>query len=458
MITFHTEIVVRGGECNTVEHMENEQNGGLRSIERSNLSGAKSRGVTKRKVIRKKTESERPRRGRKHTSWKKYGIIVAVVFIIVFVLMSTMFASARLEVTLASAEVTIDGVFSAIREPAQSADISYGRLGPFEETRSAQITDITRERQNTYAEGVITVYNTNTSGEKLDLVNRTRFQATDGRIYRLSGKQIIPGGKTVGGEFVPGRKEVRVVADSIGDRFNLEKKGTRLSIPGLQKYKEFADSYAITETKVVGGFSGERLIPNKEKEKVERERLRKEIEKVLKQTLEQALETNTLAKKVVFDDGKFISFESLENEQNENGVTIKEKGILHAATFREAELAALLGKSGGALSNVPGGVKPNSANTSGLTMEIIGDEVDISKNTTEFDFRLKGNAKLFWSVDEVLLLGDIEGKKQEEAQKLILGQYPQVIRIDTFETSPFWRSSVPGSKAKIEFKVEYADK
>ena len=446
-----------GRECNTVEHMENEQNGGLRSIERSNLSGAKHRSAVKRRTVRKKPEGTRiPRRTRKNKSMTRYIIVAVLIVLALITLLSTTFAKATLQVTLASAELTVDGVFSAIREPAQSADISYGRLGPFEETRSAQITDISRERQNTYAEGVVTVFNTNTSGEKLDLVNRTRFQAADGRIYRLSGKQIIPGGKTVGGEFVPGRKEVRVVADSIGDRFNLEEKGVRLSIPGLQKYKEFSDSYAVTETKVVGGFSGERFIPNKEKEKAERERLRGEIERVLLQTLEQALETNTLAKKVVFDAGKFITFEALENEQNENGVTIREKGILHAVTFREAELAALLAESGNTQGSVPEGVKPNVANTSGLSMEIVGEQGDITKNTTEFEFRLRGKTKLFWSVDEVLLLGDIEGKKQEEAQEIIVQQYPQVIRIDQLEVSPFWRSKLPGNKAKIDLTIEYA--
>ncbi len=443
-------------------HMENdENNGGLRSIERSNLSGAKNRTVARKKRVQPRVAEApvRPKSGgrRRNGTIKRFIIFGTVLVGTILLLISTVFSSAKLDLTLANADVQIDGIFSAVREPAQSKDISYSKLGPFTETKNATITDITREVQNTYAEGTIIVFNANRSGEKLDLVNRTRFQTEDGRLYRLSGKQVIPGGRTVGGEFVPGRKEVTVVADKIGNGYNIEKKGERFSIPGLAKYKEFASSYAESKTKIVGGFSGERFIPDSKKEREMREELRKGMKKTVEEKLMEVLDTNTLSQKVVFSTGKFFTYESLENEQTDNGVIIQERVSLYAVSFRESDLAALLAESGTMPHDAPVTIDPTSVDAKNLVMDIIGaDDFDIV-SSTEFKFRLRGSARVFWSIDETLFKMDIEGKTKNEVNAVRLEQYPQIINIHKISRFPVWRSSLPGKGEKITVNIRYQD-
>ena len=376
-------------------------------------------------------------------------IAVAVLF-----LLTTVFSTAHLDVTLSSVdlELPIDGMFTAIREPAQSKDISYRRLPPFEETREARISSITRERQSTRAEGLVTVYNVNLSGESLGLVNRTRFVSEDGRQWRLIGKQTVPGGKTVKGTFVPGSKEVRVEGDGVGNKYNLLDVGTRLSVPGLAPYKEFADTYAVTKTKIIGGFSGERFIPDAGEESDVRQRLRRDIEKELRDSLAQSIAGNSLSERVVFEGGVFIDFESLENGQDDDSVLIREKGTLYAISFRSAEFASKLVKYAPSFAQ---SAPPTRVDVKELSMEIgKSDDFDVV-SSTEFSFRLSGTAKLFWDIDEPLFLRDIAGKKRSEVEDIIAREHPQIKRINIFTIFPAWRTNLPGNRNKIRITTGY---
>ena len=161
--------------------MEEEQNG-LRSIERSKLSGAKSRRGRSSESGMRRGMSGSPRRGSGRGGKAGRYVILTVFLVAVAVfLSSTMFSTGSLAVTLLSADLTVDGVFSAIREPAHSADISYSVRGPYTETAEETVTNITRERQNVRASGTVTVYNAHSSGERLNLVNRTVFRRRTAR-------------------------------------------------------------------------------------------------------------------------------------------------------------------------------------------------------------------------------------------------------------------------------------
>ena len=61
------------------------------------------------------------------------------------------------------------------------------------------------------------------------------------------------------GEFIPGSKEVTIVADRSGKNYNIEEIGSRFIIPGLQGNKSFSDSFAESLTVIVGGFEGNKI-------------------------------------------------------------------------------------------------------------------------------------------------------------------------------------------------------
>ena len=391
---------------------------------------------------------------RRASGGKKRSVFVIVILIgVVIFFLSTTFSKASVSLTLASGEVAIDGVFTAVREPAQVPDgISYSRRGPYDETKEAMVTDITREPRNTHAKGTVTVYNPHT--EQLQLINRTRFQTEDGRIYRLKGQQTVPPAtKGDDGALVPGEKEVEIEGGAIGSSYNLNEKNVRLTIPGLADVPNFKNAYALSKDRIVGGFDGERFIPNKEEEAKKREQLRRDIEKNLRDTLMQSLDNNSLKDRVVFEDGIFIIYESLENEQRDDSVVLREKGTLYAISFRESDLAALLSKY--APTSAPRNVAPVNVNEAGMAMELEKKEEFDIVSSTEFRFRLSGSARLFWGIDPLLFLSDVVGKDRAEVEEIILGQYPQVTRINDISIFPVWRASLPGNRSKIQVDVAH---
>lgn len=438
--------------------MADEDENPLHSIERSNLSSAQSSDSVRKKPSSRKRSSDDilggAKKGNRRSGGKKRSIFVLLILIgaaIFFV--STTFSKATVSLTLASSDVAIDGVFSAVREPAQVPDgISYSRRGPYEEVREAIVTNITKEPRSTHATGTVTVYNPHT--EELKLINRTRFQTADGRIYRLKGQQTVPAAKKSGDEVVPGEKEVEVEGDVIGSAYNLTEKNVRLSIPGLANTPNFKEAYGVSKERIVGGFDGERFIPNEEEEKEKRAQLRIDIERELRDTLVQSLDNNSLKNRIVFENGIFIVYESLENEQRDDSVVLREKGTLYAVSFREAELATLLSQYASS-GTVPQNVSPTNVEESGMTMELENrEEFDII-SSTEFRFRLSGSAKIFWNIDPLLFLSDIAGKDRSEIEEIVINQYPQITRINDISIFPLWRASLPGNRGKIQVDVSH---
>ena len=123
-------------ERNEQQQGEETESRKLRSIERSNLRGARTRsteGRGRRVVQKRRPEKniERPKKRKKGKKKNKIIITFLILLAIVVIAMTTLFSSAKIDMTIASVELPIDGVFSAIREPAQSKDISYLRHKPY---------------------------------------------------------------------------------------------------------------------------------------------------------------------------------------------------------------------------------------------------------------------------------------------------------------------------------------
>ncbi len=446
------------------DRKEGDTKRGLRSIERTGL-----RSTTRRNRSNDTNGlPPRPDRRDQHARRKINRLIsiIIIVVVIIVVALSTTFSSARVNVTLASATVAVDSstVFEATLAPSRMGDLPYHVSAPIRFNKETTITDVNRETRHEKSSGTITVYNTNTSGETLDLVNRTRFKTSDGRIYRTTSRQSVPGGKTVGGEFRPGTKDVDIEADALGapgngSQYDINEIGKRLSIPGLAKYKEDANSYALTKTKISGGFSGEILVPNEAARESAIERLQQEIEQVLRVRLEDALKTNTLGtERVVFEDGIFITFEELEETQTDTAVVLNLRGTLYAIEFRKKDVATLLARYVTEKYATTSGdtILPDSIAEETLTIAISGsneDNFDVAKSQ-QFSFSLAGSATILWDINNITFLESISGKKEGEVRSIIRTQYPQVVTVNDITIFPFWISTMPSTKAKITLEKQ----
>lgn len=378
--------------------------------------------------------------------------IIIVVAAILFIV-TTALGKAEITLELSTIDVSIDGTFTATRE-ITTEDISFRKFGPITEKAQKGIPAVDSVIETERAEGTITVFNTNPSGEGLTLVANTRFQTSDGRIYKTPTAVNIPGGKTVGGKFVSGERDISVRADEDGDGYNITNSNERFTIPGLNKSGPYSDTYALSKTSIIGGFKGERLIADSDTEEEVRFLLQTGIQEQLMSRLRGDIKNFDPVNWIVFDSMISVSFKELKNEQQENSILVGEEGVLYAVGLREDDLAELIARN--TISSETGDEYPNSLTIEDIEILIDSiDELDFA-NDTSISFRVTGNPTLSWDIDEILLFNDIKGQNEAGVRDIIAKNYPQALlkRVDIF---PFWVNTIPENRRKVNFAFEYTD-
>lgn len=107
-------------------------------------------------------------------------------------------------------------------------------------------------KSDSRARGLIVIENA-FGMESQGLVATTRFETSDGKIFRLTKGVVVPGMKEQDGKKVPGTVEAEVVADAPGDSSNIDP--TTFTIPGFKGSAKFDGFSAKSEQKFFGGGS-----------------------------------------------------------------------------------------------------------------------------------------------------------------------------------------------------------
>ena len=289
--------------------------------------------------------------------YKRIFMLLFLVIGVIILIISTIFTSTLVKVESEQHPFAISGTFKAVRSPLVGEDISYTLKGPISIDIEKTIEAKKQTRQITKAQGKVILHNTHPKGEPLDLINRTRlvFESEVNeldpsgkgdckliRCWRLKGPETIPGGKQKGGEFVPGTKEVTVVADKSGKNYNVDKINSRFIIPGLKNYKSFSDTYAKSSSVIVGGFEGIKYVAEDDVYLDAEKYLKTEIQNRLTKDLYDSIEKLESHPEIVFEDGLFIEYQKTKEKQGNEEVTLSQKGILRAVAFKEIHIAELI--------------------------------------------------------------------------------------------------------------------
>src|SRR3989344_1058110 len=112
------------------------------------------------------------------------------------------------------------------------------------------------------AKGRLTIYNA-FSSEAQALVERTRFETSDGRVFRLIEGVTVPGAKIVDGKIEPSTLEVSVQADQAGVEYNIPAV-PKFTIPGFKGTPRFEGFYGVSKEPMTGGFVGVQAVATDE--------------------------------------------------------------------------------------------------------------------------------------------------------------------------------------------------
>ena len=408
--------------------------------------------VEKKDMMRNKYN--RRQRNQRNRIVSRIIIFIVVLIAIILFFITSIFGSVVVKLELDSLNATVDNEFSAAREVSNLRDIKYRKVGPIVYEGKVVIPTTKSKPRVTKAVGTLTVYNTNKSGVDLRLIKNTRFTLQDNRIYRLGQAVTVPGGRTSGGKFQAGSIDVTVVSDVVGLQSNVDQIGTRFSIPGLSSYGDYKDSYALSKTKISGGFSGQKYIIDDEIRKEEEKKLRQQIKNKLEEKLQIELDQYLPTKWIVFDDGKFFDYDKAEENDSNEAVELSIKGSIQALALPERDLAELIAKDSGLIDDDNNQIRLILESKEGLNFLIIDrSKFDIDTDK-EILFSLSGETKIQFDIDEVLLFASTAGKNREEFNIIIKSEYTYV-RDSQLDFFPFWKTTIPYSNRRFEVEKVY---
>jgi len=292
------------------------------------------------------------------------------------------------------------------------------------------------------ATGILTVYNAYSSKSQ-SIVATTRFEAPNGKIFRLNEKTIIPAAKVENGKITPSSIKVKVTAEDPGEEYNLEA-GLLWTIPGFKGTDKFEGFYAKNEDAMEGGFKGERFAPSDE-DKLLAETA---VETSLKNSLKTQIIVLTMEKFKSFDEASEFTvlnkkIQPLENEPEKFGVFME--GEMRQIAIDEEMLKKNIEEN--ARLSIP---SDSDVILSSLDFSYSDISADLGKG--EMSFTISGNAVFSAKIDTETLIRDLTGVDEAELRRLVFA-LPGVENAN-ISLWPFWVTSVPEKKSRIEVIVE----
>ena len=132
-----------------------------------------------------------------------------------------------------------------------------------------EATGTTTSGDASKARGTIRIYN-DFSSESQTLVATTRFETTDGKIYRLLQTVVVPGVTEKNGKRERGTIDATVIADQTGDDYNISP--ARFTIPGFKNGPKYEKFSAESLQKFSGGGSSvgntQKIISAEDKDRI----------------------------------------------------------------------------------------------------------------------------------------------------------------------------------------------
>ena len=379
------------------------------------------------------TEMKRKRR----FPGKKITIIIGLVALVFlgFLARELFVVHATVSVVQKKSPVLIDGTFIA-KKAGTEKELSFDVISSSKEvTKSVPVTG--EKKVETRASGTIVIYN-NYSSASQRLIKNTRFETTDGRIYRIDESVTVPGkDKNTG---TPGSIETLVYADTAGSDYNIGL--SDFTIPGFKNDPRYTKFFARSKTPMAGGFIGTiKTASASDLQKAEDE---------LRVALKDELTTKVVAEvpqgSVLFSNAIYLEYEVLSPKDSSD---VKIKGTAYGVTFNSKKLSQSIAEA--TLSDYDGS-DVVALGLEKLTFTPVPQDVK-PWQTGVVSFSLKGTTTIVWQFDQVKLKTDLLGQQKEKSRiATILESYPSIDHAEVV-VRPFWKGTLPEKIESISVEI-----
>ncbi len=353
------------------------------------------------------------------------------IFIITGIILVGKFSSISIEITPRQELANVDVLFKAAAEPKKDELPLEVMQLKGQESGTAKATGI--KQLSKKASGQIIIYNAYSS-QPQNLVSGTRFQASSGKIYRISQTITIPGAKISEGKITASETEATVYADKPGEEYNSDL--TDFTIPGFQDPGKRAKIYSRSKTKIEGGFVGEASVIA--------ESDIKNLESALKEKVQAHLSKTPNPKPdefLLYENGKKIVFDKLNNAPKA-GDQAEQFELTESATFygyllKKSDINRVLAEKYFS-PDIASKIELANAENLNFVME--------SSDATSLTFSLQGKAHFFWKINEAALKNEITQNVKDIG---LFFQNHQEIEKAKVTYAPSWWRFVPKQDSRI---------
>ena len=351
-------------------------------------------------------------------------------------LISTVFAGASVTVQPRTEQVVMPETLQA-QANAPVGVLSYQTISV---TRSASQNVPAQgvQKVSRAASGVITVSNTySVSSQRL--IANTRFEAPDGKIYRIRDSVTVPGMK--GGS--AGTITATVYADSPGINYN-KGGGVVFTIPGFKGDPRYSTFSAKSEGAIAGGFVGDEPAVAPADLATAKTALQKQLDSDTRAAAAQEIPEGFL----LVPGSLEIRFADIVQSTGANQTAqITESATATGIMVRQADLASAVAHKkveeyvGEAV--LFGGQEDMALMLATSTKRSEGGPVTI---------HLSGSAVLIWQFDPNALINALVDKNKSEFQQVIDAFRPAIAKADA-SIRPFWQGKFPDTADKIRINT-----
>ncbi len=293
------------------------------------------------------------------------------------------------------------------------------------------------------ARGKLTVYNEYGTTPQV-LIATTRFESSDGLIFKTLKTITVPGTKVQNGKITPGSIEVEVIADKAGEAYNVEP--GKFTIPAFKEKGDndrYGKFYGRSDAAMKGGIVGKAKVVTEQdyvnaKKKVE--------EKIVSET-ENELKNQAAGLKILGLSSPTIKeiVSSAQIDEATNSFTVSGSAELHTVGFKEEDLNKLVI------------LYVESINAEVVTftekLKIDFKDTKFNNETKILEFTISVDGPAYSKINEEKVVGDLMGKGEDYIKDYI--KKAEGISSARVILSPFWVWKVPKDKNRVHVKMEY---
>lgn len=365
-------------------------------------------------------------------------LLALVAVFILFFALSLFLSGATITITPKEVKSEIDTTLTAIKGNSDAVLPFEIMTLDGEETQTVKSTGKTTT--GTKATGTVIIYNKfSTVSQKL--IETTRIESPEGKIYRLDETVIVPGEKTENGTTLPGSVEVTVTADAGGEAYNIGL--SDFTIPGFKGDPRYTKFEVRSKTEMSGGSSGSLYTID--------EATLTNIRASLGETLKEKLEKQAIGeipKGYLYFSAmnifKIDTASSISTSKEEN-VPVTLSGTLTAFIFPESSFTSAIASK--TIENYDTLTDVRLANPKDITV-VFENKDSINPDTiSSARIHISGQPVIIWKTDTKALIEDLKGIRKKDFQSILV-KYPSIENAE-LNLKPFWIVSLPKNENDI---------